>query len=79
MSQSRLARLSTVSRFKICLFELGDGELTTEEQGRIRVALRAEAERLQDIASHIDLGESQPEGLPEPVRSQSGGRPVGAV
>lgn len=62
LSQLRLARLSGVSRFKICLFELGDGELNMEEQNRIRAALQTEAERLQNIAAHIDLGESQSAG-----------------
>jgi predicted transcriptional regulator len=55
ISQSRLARLSGVSRFKICLFELGDGLLTSDEQIRIREALQAEAERLRQISTHYDF------------------------
>lgn len=38
ISQSRLARLSGVSRFKICTNELGDAALTEEGQCRIRFA-----------------------------------------
>jgi hypothetical protein len=56
VSQSKLARLSGVSRFKICLFELGDGSLTSDEQIRIREALLVEAERLRQISAHFDFG-----------------------
>jgi predicted transcriptional regulator len=59
MSQSKLARLSGVSRFKICLFELGDGPLAAEEQDRIRVALQVERNRLRDLAANIDFGPSE--------------------
>jgi predicted transcriptional regulator len=55
LSQTRLARLANVSRFKICLFELGDGKLTTEEQDRIRTALRAEARRLRSLQDRLNL------------------------
>jgi hypothetical protein len=47
--------LSRVSRFKICLYELGDGSLTPEEQSRIREALQAEAERLRQISTQFDF------------------------
>ena len=57
ISQSRLARMSGVSRFKICTYELGDGSLTTDEQSRIREALHAEAERLRNISTRIDCGQ----------------------
>jgi len=50
-----LARLSGVSRFKICLFELGDGSLTADEQTRIRAVLQAEAERLRQISTHFEF------------------------
>jgi predicted transcriptional regulator len=53
VSQSKLARLSGVSRFKICLFELGDGSLTADEQFRVREALLAEAERIRRISMGI--------------------------
>jgi predicted transcriptional regulator len=56
LSQSRLARLSGVSRFKICTYELGDGSLNTDEQTRIREALQAEVERLRQVSTHFDLG-----------------------
>jgi predicted transcriptional regulator len=51
LSQCKLARISGVSRFKICLFELGNGSLTPDESGRIEAAIRAEAE---SIRSKID-------------------------
>jgi transcriptional regulator with XRE-family HTH domain len=53
ISQSRLARQSGVSRYKICLFELGDGSLTAEEQDRIRTALELEAHRLRNVPASI--------------------------
>ena len=55
VSQSRLARLSEVSRFKICMFELGDGSLTIEEQNRIRAALELESNRIRSVPTSIDL------------------------
>jgi predicted transcriptional regulator len=55
ISQSRLARLSGVSRFKICTYELGDSSLTADEQGRIRGALQAEADRLRRIPAEINV------------------------
>jgi predicted transcriptional regulator len=58
ISQSRLARLSGVSRFKICTFELGSSSLTAEEQRRIRLTLEAEADRLLSAAAKINLDHS---------------------
>jgi predicted transcriptional regulator len=55
ISQSRLARISGVSRFKICTFELGDRSLTGEEQSRIREALQNEAERFRKLPDAIGL------------------------
>jgi transcriptional regulator with XRE-family HTH domain len=49
LSQSHLARLSGVSRFKICLYELGDRELSADELARIGAALIAETERLRQL------------------------------
>jgi predicted transcriptional regulator len=60
ISQSRLARLSGVSRFKICTFELGSGSLTAAEQGRIRESLQSEAERLRNISVPTEFGQLQP-------------------
>jgi predicted transcriptional regulator len=54
VSQSKLARISGVSRFKICMFELGGGTLSPEECQRIKFALETEAARIRSIAS-IDL------------------------
>jgi predicted transcriptional regulator len=56
LSQSRLARLSSVSRFKICTYELGDGALNSNEQSRISGALLAEAERLRNVLIPADFG-----------------------
>ena len=55
MSQSRLARLSGVSRFKICTYELGDGVLSIEEQNRIRETLQSEVNRLQRISCEVEF------------------------
>jgi predicted transcriptional regulator len=61
VSQSRLARLSGVSRFRICLFELGDAPLTVEEQARIIEALRTETDRLRNVAIQVDFDTTPPE------------------
>jgi predicted transcriptional regulator len=55
LSQSKLARLSGVSRFKICTFELGSGSLSFEDQQRIRVALETEAARLRSVAAAVSF------------------------
>ncbi len=56
VSQSKLARLSGVSRFRISAFELGDSKLSTEEHLQIREALEAEARRLVGAASTLVCG-----------------------
>jgi len=66
ISQSRLARMSGVSRFKICTYELGNGFLTPDEQDRIREVLKTEAARLRSIPDQIDLEQAQLE--PESAR-----------
>jgi predicted transcriptional regulator len=53
ISQSKLARISNVSRFKICMSELGSCSLSSEEQQRVREALQGEAERLRRTAAQI--------------------------
>jgi predicted transcriptional regulator len=53
ISQSKLARVSGVSRFKICVFEVGSGSLTPDEQRQITEALQAEAKRLRCAAAQI--------------------------
>jgi len=55
ISQARLARLSGVSRFKICMHELGDGRLTVDEQLRIQSSLEAELARLRNLPREIKL------------------------
>lgn len=49
LSQSKLARLSGVSRFKICTSELGDSALTTDEKRLIFSVLVAEANRMRNL------------------------------
>jgi|HubBroStandDraft_5_1064220.scaffolds.fasta_scaffold27443_5 predicted transcriptional regulator len=66
LSQSKLARLSRVSRFKICTFELGGCSLTADQQSRIREALCAEAERLRNLSTNVDFGNS-PSHVQEPT------------
>jgi len=56
ISQSKLARISGVSRFKICMFELGGGSLGPEECQRIKSALEAEAARIRSV-TNIDLND----------------------
>ena len=53
VSQSKLARLSGVSRFKICTFELGGGTLSLDDQRRIRTALEGEAARMRSVVAHV--------------------------
>ena len=59
ISQSRLARLSGVSRYKICVSELGDASLTVDEQNRIGRALQAEAQRMRHAAAQIEADSTQ--------------------
>jgi predicted transcriptional regulator len=59
ISQSKLARLARISRFKLANFELGGGSLTAEEQQRVGDALRFEAARLRLASSQIDLGTAE--------------------
>jgi transcriptional regulator with XRE-family HTH domain len=66
ISQSRLARLSGVSRFKICTYELGDGSLTAEQRCRIREALQVEADRLRRIATQLQFDQLATEVPGEP-------------
>lgn len=55
ISQSKLARVSGVSRFKICMFELGGGLLSEHECQRIKTALEAEAARIRSATVGLDL------------------------
>ena len=68
ISQSKLARLSGVSRFKICTFELGSGALNPNELNRIKRVFCAEAERLRTISRQIDLRVSASGGSSAPTR-----------
>lgn len=61
LSQRRLTRLSGVGRFKICLFESGGGELTPDEERRIRIALQAEALRLRSADDALVLAQGAAE------------------
>lgn len=60
LSQSRLARLSGVSRFHICLHELGDKALCQEDLARVANAIRQEAQRLHKLSGPIATGEDDP-------------------
>lgn len=59
ISQSRLASLAGVSRFKICLYELNEGTLTSRELQLIRCAFHAEAERLRGAADTVDRDQAK--------------------
>ena len=53
--------LAGVSRYKICLHEIGDAELSSQELHRIEAALRKEAGRLRAaIAGIIPTTDSLP-------------------
>jgi transcriptional regulator with XRE-family HTH domain len=56
LSQRKVARLSGVGRFKISTFESGAGELSADEERRIRLALQAEALRLRRVADALVQG-----------------------
>jgi transcriptional regulator with XRE-family HTH domain len=74
LSQSHLSRLSGVSRFKICLFELGDGSLSIQEQDRIRGALQTETDRLRKLPESFEFsepGQGNPCGTPSFKGEQS--------
>jgi transcriptional regulator with XRE-family HTH domain len=60
ISQSRLARKANVSRFKISMYELGDGNLTPDELLRIQEALQAEANRLRNLPVGLELTSPYP-------------------
>ena len=55
VSQSLLARLSGVSRYKICGCELGDAVLSREDRVRIHTAFQTEVERLRRVVIQLDL------------------------
>jgi hypothetical protein len=44
------------------MFELGDGKLTPEEQSKICAALQVEANRLQSLATTINIEQLTPGG-----------------
>ncbi len=59
LSQTRLAGLAKVSRFKICLHERGDQFLNAEELGRIQQVFREEAQKirrdLMDMSTDLEV------------------------
>jgi predicted transcriptional regulator len=63
VSQIRLARLAGVSRFKISMYEVGEGELAADERTRIRVALQSESYRLRTLPVHSNFETAG--GIPE--------------
>ena len=68
ISQSRLSRLSSVSRFKICMHENEGGSLRTEEQDRIEKALQAELDRLGFSAKDRILNAAPERGMFSSIR-----------
>lgn len=54
ISQSKLARLAGVSRYRICTFELGVGTLSPGEQESIRDALKAECNRIGEVGAFLE-------------------------
>jgi hypothetical protein len=44
-----LSRAARVSRYRLCQAEVGEAVLSADEQMRIRLALRAEAARLEGV------------------------------
>lgn len=53
ISQTRLAALSGISRFRICLHERGDLSLTRRELDLIDEAIRREADRILSEAQEL--------------------------
>jgi predicted transcriptional regulator len=62
LSQSKLARLSGVSRFKLGVHELGAGSLTADELRRICESLQAESDRLRNVLIPTPAGVALAEG-----------------
>ena len=82
LSQSRLARISGVSRYKICTYELGDGALTMEEWNRVAKAISGEADRLRSVGTQIGTGSMVPlkrdrSSNEETSRDRQGVKPIG--
>jgi hypothetical protein len=55
LSQSELARLAHVSRWRLWASEHGSCTLTPDEEDRIQEALRREAVRLNAVFQNIDV------------------------
>ena len=50
LSQHALAHRAGISRWRLCIHELGDGSLTGEEEHKIAEALQREAARIWQLA-----------------------------
>ncbi len=61
ISQSQLARLSGVSRFKLCMHELGDKPLNEKDEKEVEKAIRNEAARIQRCLRRIGMGGTRTE------------------
>jgi predicted transcriptional regulator len=68
LSQTRLAALSGVSRFKICLYKHGEVMLNSRELQQSHGAIEREAQRIQAEAQAVTLA------CLEPYANQSGSR-----
>ena len=63
LSQSRLAQLAAVSRFKLNAHELGYKPLSAAEQEKIESALRQEIHRLRGVLSSFGGDNRQHESV----------------
>ena len=61
ISQSQLARLSGVSRFKLCMHELGDKALNEKDEKEVEKAIRNEAARIHQCLRRIGMGGTRKE------------------
>jgi plasmid maintenance system antidote protein VapI len=55
VSQSGLARISGVQRWKINAFELGDIKLSDDELRKLRAAFQTQLDRLHNLPANMDL------------------------
>jgi plasmid maintenance system antidote protein VapI len=55
VSQSGLARMSGVQRWRINAFELGDMDLSDEDLHKLEVAFQSHLDRLHNLPSSLDL------------------------
>lgn len=54
LSQLRLARRAGVSRFKLCLYELGEGTLNPREIALLESAIAEETRRVKRMLGEVE-------------------------